>query len=112
MVYGCGLDLAPLRRMDSPPTAVQALVDYRAYRSPAVYRRRKRATILFVYDLDLMRPGSPIIQAMQGANVEACKRFPEPLWLSRPTFSLTLCTIKEIELDELVRLTLEHNGRA
>lgn len=68
--------------------------------------------MIFCYDLDLKRPGAPIIQMMQGGNIQACKRFPEYLWLTEMTPGMERCTIREEDMDELVRMTLEYNSGA
>jgi hypothetical protein len=66
--------------------------------------------MLFVYDLELKRPGGPILQMMQGGSLDAMRRFPEQLWLHEITPGLKLCTVGEHELDELVEMTREANG--
>lgn len=68
--------------------------------------------MFFCYDLDLKRPAAPIIQMMHGANLHACFRFPEYLWLFEWTPGMKRARIKDSELDELVRVTLEHNSGA
>lgn len=68
------------------------------------------SALLFVYDLDLKRPGGPILQMMQGGSLDAMRRFPEHLWLHEITPGLKLTEVEEGDLDELVRITLEHNG--
>lgn len=65
--------------------------------------------MLLVYDLDLKRPGGPILQMMQGGSLAAMRRFPEHLWLHDYTPGLKLTQVKEDELDDLVRITIaEH----
>lgn len=68
--------------------------------------------MIFVYDLTLKRPGAPIIQMMHGGNVQACYRFPDHLWLDRWTPGMQRAVLKDAELDELVRVTLEFNSGA
>lgn len=67
--------------------------------------------MLLVYDLELKRPGGPVLQMMRGIELDVLYRFPKRVWLNRFTPDMKLCTIGEGDLGELIEVTLKHNKK-
>lgn len=65
--------------------------------------------IKILYDVELMRPGCPLLAAGLGANTMICHEFDSRMWLTHPTPGLHVYELhSETQLAMLIHKTLEH----